>query len=66
MGEKLAAYPKGIDMTLAEKWSGTPPQTVMGGTGAVPFFQLGSGSKQRHNQAHPSRTVPFGWGLPSH
>jgi regulator of protease activity HflC (stomatin/prohibitin superfamily) len=44
-GEAVAAYPKVIDMTLAEKWSGTPPQTVMGGTGAVPFFQLGSGSK---------------------
>jgi hypothetical protein len=32
-------------MTLAEKWNGSPPQTVMGGNGSVPFFQLGSGTK---------------------
>jgi len=44
-GEAVAAYPKVIEMTLAEKWNGAPPQTVMGGNGAVPFFQLGSGAK---------------------
>jgi hypothetical protein len=32
-------------MTLAERWSGAPPQTVMGGNAAVPFFQLGSIAK---------------------
>jgi hypothetical protein len=32
-------------MTLAERWSGAPPQTVMGGNASVPFFQLGSIAK---------------------
>jgi regulator of protease activity HflC (stomatin/prohibitin superfamily) len=44
-GEAVAAYPKVIEMTLAERWNGAPPQTVLGSTGAVPFFQLGTGSK---------------------
>jgi regulator of protease activity HflC (stomatin/prohibitin superfamily) len=44
-GEAIATYPKIIDMTIAEKWSGAPPQTILGNNAAVPFFQLGNGGK---------------------
>jgi regulator of protease activity HflC (stomatin/prohibitin superfamily) len=44
-GEAVAAYPKVIDLTLAEKWAGNPPQTIMDGKSTVPFFPLASGGK---------------------
>lgn len=44
-GEAIATYPKIIDMTIAERWSGAPPQTILGNNAAVPFFQLGNAGK---------------------
>jgi hypothetical protein len=41
-GEQIQAYPQLVQLTLAERWAGNPPQTVVNGPGAVPFFQLGT------------------------
>jgi regulator of protease activity HflC (stomatin/prohibitin superfamily) len=30
-----------IDLTIAQKWTGQPPQTILGDRGAVPFFNVG-------------------------
>jgi regulator of protease activity HflC (stomatin/prohibitin superfamily) len=41
-GEALKENERVIDLTLAQKWSGQPPQTILGGAGAVPFFNIGA------------------------
>jgi regulator of protease activity HflC (stomatin/prohibitin superfamily) len=40
-GEALKEHERVIDLTLAQRWSGQPPQTVLGSGGAVPFFNIG-------------------------
>jgi regulator of protease activity HflC (stomatin/prohibitin superfamily) len=45
-----------IDLTLAQRWSGQPPQTILGERGgAVPFFNIGSAAGQPASQAAPAR-----------
>lgn len=44
-GEAVTAYPKVVELTLAEKWGGNPPQTIFGDKGTVPFFPLGTSGK---------------------
>lgn len=44
-GEAVASYPKIVDLTIAERWTGTPPQTLLGNNSAPPFFQLGGGGR---------------------
>ncbi len=39
-GEALKDNERVIDLTLAQRWSGHPPQTVLGDRGAVPFFNI--------------------------
>ncbi len=41
-GEALKANERVIDLTLAQRWSGQPPQTVLGASAAVPFFNIGA------------------------
>ncbi|MBI4724160.1 MAG: hypothetical protein HY765_03985 [Rhodomicrobium sp.] len=40
-GEALKENERVIDLTLAERWTGHPPQTILGDRGAVPFFNIG-------------------------
>jgi regulator of protease activity HflC (stomatin/prohibitin superfamily) len=40
-GEALKENERVIDLTLAQRWSGQPPQTILGDRGAVPFFNIG-------------------------
>ena len=47
-GQALKDNPRLVEMTVAERWSGTPPQTVLGGgSTAMPFFSIG-GTTGRH------------------
>jgi regulator of protease activity HflC (stomatin/prohibitin superfamily) len=54
-GEALKENERVIDLTVAQRWSGHPPQTILGDHGAVPFFNIAqpvpaqapSGSPQR-------------------
>jgi regulator of protease activity HflC (stomatin/prohibitin superfamily) len=39
-GKALSENPRFIDYAIAKTWNGQPPQTILGGQGAVPFFQL--------------------------
>jgi regulator of protease activity HflC (stomatin/prohibitin superfamily) len=39
-GEALKDNARVIELTIAQRWSGQPPQTVLGNGGAVPFFNL--------------------------
>ena len=41
-GDALKTNDRVIDLTLAQRWSGQPPQTVLGDRGAVPFFNIGA------------------------
>ncbi len=40
-GAALKDNSRVIELTLAQRWSGHPPQTILGDRGAVPFFNLG-------------------------
>lgn len=40
-GEALKENERVIELTLAQRWSGQPPQTILGDRGAVPFFNIG-------------------------
>jgi regulator of protease activity HflC (stomatin/prohibitin superfamily) len=44
-GDALKENQRVIDLTLAQRWSGQPPQTILGEHGAVPFFNLGTAEK---------------------
>ena len=44
-GEAVTAYPKMIDLTLAEKWGGSPAQTILDGQSTVPFFPPAASGK---------------------
>jgi regulator of protease activity HflC (stomatin/prohibitin superfamily) len=39
-GEALKDNARIIDLTLAQRWTGQPPQTILGNGNAVPFFNL--------------------------
>ncbi len=39
-GEALKDNARVIELTLAQRWTGQPPQTILGERGAVPFFNL--------------------------
>jgi regulator of protease activity HflC (stomatin/prohibitin superfamily) len=42
-GEALKDNARVIELTIAQRWNGQPPQTVLGGAGAaVPFFNIGT------------------------
>jgi regulator of protease activity HflC (stomatin/prohibitin superfamily) len=41
-GEALKDNERVIELTIAQRWSGQPPQTVLGDRGAVPFFNIGA------------------------
>lgn len=40
-GEALKASPDVIALTIAQRWGGVPPQTILGDKAAVPFFNIG-------------------------
>jgi regulator of protease activity HflC (stomatin/prohibitin superfamily) len=47
-GEAIRDNPRLVDLTIAEHWSGTVPETVMGGGGTVaPFFEI-----KHQNEGH--------------
>ncbi len=39
-GEALKNNARVIELTVAQRWTGQPPQTILGSHGAVPFFNL--------------------------
>ena len=41
-GEALKEHERVIELTLAQRWTGQPPQTILGERGAVPFFNIGT------------------------
>ena len=41
-GEALKDNARVIELTIAQRWNGQPPHTVLGAGGAVPFFNIGS------------------------
>ncbi len=43
-GELLKDHERVIELTLAQRWTGQPPQTILGEHGAVPFFNIGAAS----------------------
>jgi regulator of protease activity HflC (stomatin/prohibitin superfamily) len=44
-----------IDLTLAQRWSGHPPQTILGDQGAAPFFNVAVNTGLAPQQAQPAR-----------
>ncbi len=53
-GEALKENERVIELTIAQRWSGQPPQTILGNAGAVPFFNIASGvGKAPQNEATP-------------
>ncbi len=57
-GEALRTNDRVIDLTLAQRWNGQPPQTVIGDRGAVPFFNIGSGGATPAQPASPQPPAP--------
>ena len=51
-GDALKENERVIELTLAQRWSGQPPQTILGDRGAVPFFNIGN-SMSNQTQASP-------------
>ncbi len=45
-GDALKDHERVIELTLAQRWTGQPPQTILGERGAVPFFNIGSGGSK--------------------
>ena len=54
-GDALKENGRVIDLTLAQRWSGHPPQTILSDHGAVPFFNVGANTGLAPQQAQPSR-----------
>ncbi len=52
-GDALKENERVIELTLAQRWSGQPPQTILGDRGAVPFFNIGNGVSNQ-TQAAPA------------
>ena len=54
-GDALKENERVIELTLAQRWSGQPPQTILGDRGAVPFFNIGNGVSNQTQAAPPAR-----------
>jgi regulator of protease activity HflC (stomatin/prohibitin superfamily) len=54
-GDALKENARVIDLTLAQRWSGQPPQTILGEHGAAPFFNVGANTGLAPQPAQPSR-----------
>ncbi len=54
-GEALKENARVIELTVAQRWSGQPPQTILGGQGAVPFFNLGRPAEEPSKAEAPAR-----------
>jgi regulator of protease activity HflC (stomatin/prohibitin superfamily) len=54
-GEALREHERVIELTLAQRWTGQPPQTILGERGAVPFFNIGAATAQPGPQPAPAR-----------
>ncbi len=54
-GEALKDNARVIELTLAQRWTGHPPQTILGDRTAVPFFNLGQNASTAPQPAPPPR-----------
>ncbi len=54
-GEALKDNARVIELTVAQRWTGQPPQTILGDRGAVPFFNLGHGASEPAKAEAPAR-----------
>jgi len=54
-GEALRDNARVIELTLAQRWTGQPPQTILGGGGTVPFFNLTPPAAEPDKQEAPAR-----------
>jgi regulator of protease activity HflC (stomatin/prohibitin superfamily) len=54
-GEALKENARVIELTLAQRWTGQPPQTILGDRGAVPFFNLSQTGGEPAKQEAPGR-----------
>jgi len=54
-GDALKENERVIELTLAQRWSGQPPQTILGERGAVPFFNIGGNVSNQTQAAQPAR-----------
>ncbi len=54
-GEALKDNARVIELTLAQRWTGQPPQTILGEHGAVPFFNLSQGAAEAPRPEAPAR-----------
>jgi regulator of protease activity HflC (stomatin/prohibitin superfamily) len=53
-GAALKENERVIDLTLAQRWTGNPPQTVLGDHGTVPFFNINATA----NTPAPATSAP--------
>ncbi len=54
-GEALRDNARVIELTLAQRWTGQPPQTILGNHGAVPFFNLNNTTEEAPKTETPAR-----------
>jgi regulator of protease activity HflC (stomatin/prohibitin superfamily) len=54
-GEALKENERVIDLTLAQRWTGHPPQTILGDHGAIPFFNIATKDAGPAQPAVPQR-----------
>ncbi len=54
-GEALKDNARVIELTVAQRWTGQPPQTILGDRGAVPFFNLSQGASEPAKAEVPAR-----------
>ena len=54
-GEALKDNARVIELTVAQRWSGHPPQTILGDRGAVPFFNLSRPADEPSKAEGPAR-----------
>ncbi len=53
-GEALKDNDRVIELTLAQRWTGHPPQTILGNQSAVPFFNIGQAPPAAQQPASPA------------
>jgi hypothetical protein len=54
-GESLKDNARVIELTVAQRWTGQPPQTILGDRGAVPFFNLSHTAGEAPKAETPAR-----------
>ena len=54
-GEALKDNARVIELTVAQRWTGQPPQTILGDRGAVPFFNLSRPADEPSKAEGPAR-----------